>query len=206
VGNLASEIANRIGANSTLVRTGALYHDIGKSLNPAYFTENRQGGNNPHDNLTDKESAQVIIAHVANGVKLAEEAGLPVKIRDFIVTHHGRGLAKYFYIKYQNEHPNEIVDKELFTYPGPNPYTREQAILMMADTCEAASHSLKEYNEENISNLVNTLIDQQVADGFFKECHITFHDIHVAKLVLTERLKSIYHTRIQYPKSQKPLG
>jgi putative nucleotidyltransferase with HDIG domain len=206
VGNLASEIANRIGANSTLVRTGALYHDIGKSLNPAYFTENRQGGNNPHDNLTDKESAQVIIAHVANGVKLAEEAGLPVKIRDFIVTHHGRGLAKYFYIKYQNEHPNEIVDKELFTYPGPNPYTREQAILMMADTCEAASHSLKEYNEENISNLVNTLIDQQVADGFFKECHITFHDIHVAKLVLTERLKSIYHTRIQYPKSQKPMS
>ncbi len=206
VGNLASEIANRIGANSTLVRTGALYHDIGKSLNPAYFTENRQGGNNPHDNLTDKESAQVIIAHVANGVKLAEEAGLPVKIRDFIVTHHGRGLAKYFYIKYQNEHPNEIVDKELFTYPGPNPYTREQAILMMADTCEAASHALKEYNEENISNLVNTLIDQQVADGFFKECHITFHDIHVAKLVLTERLKSIYHTRIQYPKSQKPMS
>jgi uncharacterized domain HDIG len=206
VGNLASEIANRIGANSTLVRTGALYHDIGKSLNPAYFTENRQGGNNPHDNLTDKESAQVIIAHVANGVKLAEEAGLPVKIRDFIVTHHGRGLAKYFYIKYQNEHSNEIVDKELFTYPGPNPYTREQAILMMADTCEAASHSLKEYNEENISNLVNTLIDQQVADGFFKECHITFHDIHVAKLVLTERLKSIYHTRIQYPKSQKPMS
>lgn len=206
VGNLASEIANRIGANSTLVRTGALYHDIGKSLNPAYFTENRQGGNNPHDNLTDKESAQVIIAHVANGVKLAEEAGLPVKIRDFIVTHHGRGLAKYFYIKYQNEHSNEIVDKELFTYPGPNPYTREQAILMMADTCEAASHTLKEYNEENISNLVNTLIDQQVADGFFKECHITFHDIHVAKLVLTERLKSIYHTRIQYPKSQKPMS
>ncbi len=206
VGNLASEIANRIGANSTLVRTGALYHDIGKSLNPAYFTENRQGGNNPHDNLTDKESAQVIIAHVANGVKLAEEAGLPVNIRDFIVTHHGRGLAKYFYIKYQNEHPNEIVDKELFTYPGPNPYTREQAILMMADTCEAASHSLKEYNEENISNLVETLIDQQVANGFFKDCNITFHDIQVSKLVLTERLKAIYHTRIQYPKSQKPLG
>ena len=206
VGNLASEIANRIGANSTLVRTGALYHDIGKSLNPAYFTENRQGGNNPHDNLTDKESAQVIIAHVANGVKLAEEAGLPVNIRDFIVTHHGRGMAKYFYIKYQNEHPNEIVDKELFTYPGPNPYTREQAILMMADTCEAASHSLKEYTEENISNLVNTLIDQQVADGLFKECHITFHDIYVAKLVLIERLKSIYHTRIQYPKSLKPVS
>lgn len=206
VGNLASEIANRIGANSTLVRTGALYHDIGKSINPAYFTENRQGGNNPHDSLTDKESAQVIIAHVANGVKLAEEAGLPVMIRDFIVTHHGRGVAKYFYIKYQNEHPHEIVDKELFTYPGPNPWTREQAILMMADTCEAASHSLTEYTEENISKLVETLIDQQVANGFFKDCRITFHDIQVAKLVLTERLKAIYHTRIQYPKSQKPLG
>ncbi len=203
VGNLASEIANKIGANSTLVRTGALYHDIGKMVNPAFFTENQQGGVNPHDNLTDKESARIIISHVANGVKLAEEANLPVIIRDFILTHHGHGLAKYFYIKYQNEHPDEIVDKELFTYPGPNPYTREQAILMMADACEAASHSLKEYTEENISSLVNKLIDQQVADGNFKECKITFYDIAVAKQVLIDRLKAIYHTRIQYPASRK---
>ncbi len=203
VGNLASEIANRVGANSTLVRTGALYHDIGKMINPAFFTENQQGGINPHDNLTDKESARIIIEHVPNGVKLAEEANLPVAIRDFIRTHHGRNVAKYFYIHYQNEHPDEIVDKELFTYPGPNPYTLEQAILMMADGCEAASHSLKEYTEENIAKLVDQIIDQQVENGCFKECRITFYDISIAKQVLVERLKAIYHTRIQYPKSNR---
>lgn len=203
VGNLASEIANRVGANAALVRTGALYHDIGKMINPAFFTENQQGGHNPHDNLSDKESARIIIDHVANGVKLAEEANLPVVIRDFIRTHHGRSMAKYFYIHYQNEHPDEIVDKELFTYPGPNPYTLEQAILMMADTCEAASHSLKDYSEESITRLVSQLIDQQVAEGYFRECRITFYDISVAKLVLVERLKAIYHTRIQYPQSNR---
>ena len=200
VGNLASEIAIKIGARSTLVRTGALYHDIGKMKNPAFFTENQQGGVNPHDNLTEKESAQIIIAHVTNGVKLAEENNLPQVIIDFILTHHGHGLVRYFYIKYQNEHPNEIIDKETFTYPGPNPSTREQAILMMADTCEAASHSLKDYTEESIANMVNKLIDFEVNQGYFKECKITFYDIAVAKQVLIERLKAIYHTRIKYPK------
>lgn len=199
VGNLASEIANKIGAKATLARTGALYHDIGKIKNPAFFTENQQGGMNPHDNLTEKESARIIIAHVTDGVKLAEEYDLPVVIRDFILTHHGCGMSKYFYIKYQNEHPNEVVDKSPFTYPGPNPSTREQAILMMADSCEAASHSLKEYTEESIAKLVNQLVDQQVKDGLFSECKITFYDIAVAKQVLIERLKAIYHTRIQYP-------
>lgn len=199
VGNLASEIANKIGAKATLARTGALYHDIGKIKNPAFFTENQQGGMNPHDNLTEKESARIIIAHVTDGVKLAEEYDLPVVIRDFILTHHGCGMSKYFYIKYQNEHPNEVVDKSTFTYPGPNPSTREQAILMMADSCEAASHSLKEYTEESIAKLVNQLVDQQVKDGLFSECKITFYDIAVAKQVLIERLKAIYHTRIQYP-------
>lgn len=202
VGNLASEIANKIDAKATLVRTGALYHDIGKMKNPAFFTENQQGGINPHDNLTEKESAQIIIGHVTYGVKLAEEYNLPVVIRDFILTHHGHGMTKYFYIKYQNEHPDEIVDKAPFTYPGPNPSTREQAILMMADTCEAASHSLKEYTEESISDLVNKLVDQQVKDGFFSECKITFYDIAIAKQVLIERLKAIYHTRIQYLKKK----
>ena len=199
VGNLASEIANKIGAKATLARTGALYHDIGKIKNPAFFTENQQGGMNPHDNLTEKESARIIIAHVTDGVKLAEEYNLPVVIRDFILTHHGCGMSKYFYIKYQNEHPNEVVDKSPFTYPGPNPSTREQAILMMADSCEAASHSLKEYTEESIAKLVDQLVDQQVKDGLFSECKITFYDIAVAKQVLIERLKAIYHTRIQYP-------
>lgn len=204
VGNLASEIANRIGAKATLARTGALYHDIGKMKNPAFFTENQQGGaNNPHDNLTEKESARIIIAHVTDGVKLAEEYNLPVVIRDFILTHHGCGMSKFFYIKYQNEHPNEVVDKSLFTYPGPNPSTREQAILMMADSCEAASHSLKEYTEESISKLVNQLVDQQVKDRLFSECKITFYDISVAKQVLIEKLKAIYHTRIQYPERIK---
>lgn len=199
VGNLAAEIANKVGGNSTLVRTGALYHDIGKMVNPAFFTENQQGGVNPHDNLTDKESARVIIEHVANGVKIAEESNLPVAIIDFIRTHHGRNVARYFYVKYQNEHPDEVVDKELFTYPGPNPYTLEQAILMMADTCEAASHSLREYSEETLAALVNKLIDQLVADGCFRECKITFYDIATAKLVLIDKLKAIYHTRVKYP-------
>lgn len=202
VGNLAAEVANRIGADSLLVRVGALYHDIGKMTNPAFFTEN-QAGVNPHDTLTCKESAKIIIGHVAEGVKIAEKANLPTIIKDFILTHHGRGMAKYFYIKYQNEHPDEVVDKEQFTYPGPNPFTREQALLMMADTCEAASRSLQEYTEESISSLVDRLIDAQVADGCFKDCPITFRDIAQAKLVLTERLMSIYHTRIQYPELKK---
>lgn len=202
VGNLAAEVANRIGADSLLVRVGALYHDIGKMTNPAFFTEN-QAGVNPHDTLTCKESAKIIIGHVTEGVKIAEKANLPTIIKDFILTHHGRGMAKYFYIKYQNEHPDEVVDKEQFTYPGPNPFTREQALLMMADTCEAASRSLQEYTEESISSLVNRLIDAQVADGCFKDCPITFRDIAQAKQVLTERLMSIYHTRIQYPELKK---
>lgn len=202
VGNLAAEVANRIGADSLLVRVGALYHDIGKMTNPAFFTEN-QAGVNPHDTLTCKESAKIIIGHVTEGVKIAEKANLPTIIKDFILTHHGRGMAKYFYIKYQNEHPDEVVDKEQFTYPGPNPFTREQALLMMADTCEAASRSLQEYTEESISSLVDRLIDAQVADGCFKDCPITFRDITQAKQVLTERLMSIYHTRIQYPELKK---
>ena len=198
VGNLAAEIANRIGANSLLVRTGALYHDIGKMTNPVFFTEN-QAGVNPHDQLSELESAQIIISHVSEGLKMAEKVGLPNIIKDFITTHHGTGITKFFYINYCNAHPTEVVDKSLFQYPGPNPFTREQAILMMADTVEAASRSLKEYTEESISGLVSKLIDGQVADGFFKECPITFRDIALAKLVLTERLKAIYHTRISYP-------
>ena len=198
VGNLATEIASRIGAKSQLVRTGALYHDIGKMLNPAFFTEN-QAGINPHDKLNDLESARIIISHVTEGLKLAEKYNLPREIKEFITTHHGTGLAKYFYIHYKNEHSDEEVNEDLFRYPGPNPFTREQAILMMSDTVEAASRSLQEYTEESISELVNRLIDGQVADGNFTDCPITFRDITAAKTVLIERLKSMYHTRIQYP-------
>ncbi|MBR4240121.1 MAG: HDIG domain-containing protein [Prevotella sp.] len=202
VGNLASEIANKIEANSLLVRTGALYHDIGKMVNPVFFTEN-QVGVNPHEKMTSVESARVIIGHVSEGIQMAEKANIPSIIKDFILTHHGRGLARYFYIKEQNAHPNEVIDKEPFMYPGPNPFTREQAILMMADAVEAASRSLGEYTEESISALVNRVIDGQVADGYFKECPITFRDIAQAKVVLIDKLKSIYHTRIQYPELNK---
>ncbi len=202
VGNLAAEIANKIDAKSQLVRTGALYHDIGKMMNPIYFTEN-QSGVNPHEKLGAIDSAQMIISHVTEGVKLAEKYNLPTIIKEFITTHHGQGKAKYFYVKYKNEHPNDEVDELLFTYPGPNPFTKEQAILMMADTVEAASRSLPDYTEQSIRDLVNKLIDAQVAEGYFKECPITFRDIAYAKTVLIEKLKTIYHTRVNYPELKK---
>ncbi len=202
VGNLAAAISDKIDAKTQLVRTGALYHDIGKIQNPAFYTEN-QAGVNPLNKMDRKAAAQIIINHVTEGLKLADKYNLPTEIKDFIMTHHGLGKTKYFYISYKNEHPKEKIDESVFSYAGPNPFTREQAILMMADTVEAASRSLTEYTEENISNLVNTLIDGQVSDGFYTDCPITFHDINVAKQVLTERLKVIYHTRISYPELKK---
>ncbi len=202
VGNLAAEIANKIGAKSQLVRTGALYHDIGKIANPIYFTEN-QSGVNPHEKMENIDSAQMIISHVTEGTKLAEKYNLPNEIKDFITTHHGQGKTKYFYVQYKNAHPDEDVDDLLFTYPGPNPFTKEQAILMMADTVEAASRSLPDYTEKSIRELVERLIDGQVADGFFRDCPITFRDIAYAKTVLIEKLKTIYHTRLSYPELKK---
>ena len=202
VGNLAAEIANKIGGKSQLVRTGALYHDIGKIINPIYFTEN-QSGVNPHEKLGSIDSAQMIISHVTEGIKLAEKYNLPDIIKDFIATHHGQGKTKYFYVQYKNAHPNDAVDDLLFTYPGPNPFTKEQAILMMADTVEAASRSLPDYTEKTIRELVNRLIDSQVEEGYFKECPITFRDIAYAKTVLIEKLKTIYHTRLSYPELKK---
>ena len=200
--NLAAEAANRIGANSQLVRTGALYHDIGKMVNPAFFTEN-QSGINPHKSLSYEQSAQVIISHITDGIKLAEKHNLPKVIKDFIRTHHGKGVAKYFYISYKNEHPDEEVDMSKFSYPGPNPFTKEQAILMMADSVEAASRSLQEYTEESISTLIDKIVDGQVAEGFFKECPITFKDIAMVKDLFKEKLKTVYHTRITYPELKK---
>lgn len=202
VGNLAAEIANKIGGKSQLVRTGALYHDIGKISNPIYFTEN-QSGVNPHEKMGTIDSAQIIIGHVTEGIKLAEKYNLPNVIKEFIATHHGLGKAKFFYVQYKNDHPNDAVDDLLFTYPGPNPTTKEQAILMMADTVEAASRSLPDYTEKTIRELVNRLIDNQVAEGYFKECPITFRDIAYAKTVLIEKLKTIYHTRVSYPDLKK---
>ena len=200
--NLAAEAANKIGANSQLVRTGALYHDIGKIQNPAFFTEN-QSGINPHKSLSYEQSAQVIINHISDGLKLAEKHNLPKVIKDFIRTHHGAGVAKYFYISYKNEHPDEEVDISLFSYPGPNPSTKEQAILMMADAVEAASRSLSEYTEESINGLIEKIVDGQVSEGYFKECPITFKDIALIKTLFKEKLKTMYHTRITYPELKK---
>ena len=200
--NLAAEAANKIGANSQLVRTGALYHDIGKMVNPAFFTEN-QTNVNPHKNLSYEQSAQVIINHITDGIKLAEKHQLPKVIKDFIRTHHGKGVAKYFYISYKNDHPDEEIDIEKFSYPGPNPFTKEQAILMMADAVEAASRSLSEYTEESIGTLIEKIIDGQVSEGYFKECPITFKDIATVKALFKEKLKTVYHTRITYPELKK---
>lgn len=203
VSNLAAEVADKIGAKAQLARTGALYHDIGKVLNPAFFTEN-QSGVNPHDTISEERSAQIIINHVTDGLRLAEKYHLPQVIKEFIRTHHGTGLVKYFYIQYCNKHVGEPVDESAFRYPGPNPQTREQAVVMMCDSVEAASRSLKEYTEESITQLVNRIVDSQLAEGHFKECPITFRDIADAKRTLIDSLKTIYHTRISYPEVKKP--
>lgn len=197
--NLASAAAIRIGANSQLVRTGALYHDIGKMKNPAFFTENQSSGFNPHSKLSFEQSAKIVINHIFDGMKLAEKHNIPTVVKDFIITHHGKGKTKYFYISWMNEHKGEQPDDSKFTYPGPNPFSKETAILMMADSVEAASRSLPEYTEESISNLVEKIIDTQVAEGYFKNCPITFQDIENVKEVFKEKLTIIYHTRISYP-------
>ena len=203
VGNLAAEVAARIGAKVQLVRTGALYHDIGKLTNPGFFTEN-QAGYNPHDKLTEEESAQIIISHVTKGVELADKHRLPKVIKDFILTHHGASMVRYFYVQAVNKYGEENVDKAKFTYPGPNPFTREQAILMMSDAVEASSRSLKEYTTEAITELVNRIIDGQVADGAFVNCPITFRDITEAKQTFIDSLQVIYHTRVSYPEIKQP--
>lgn len=202
VANLAAAVAERLGANSQLVRTGALYHDIGKIRHAAFFTEN-QRGINPHDRFTDVQSAQIIISHVREGLALAEKEKLPQIIRDFISTHHGKSLTRFFYIQAQNKCPDIELDPASFTYPGPEPTTMEQAILMMCDAVEAASRSLKEITEETISSLVDKIVDGQLSEGHFMHTPITFQDIENAKEVLKNKLQTIYHTRIQYPELKK---
>lgn len=199
---LASEAAARIGADSQLIRTGAMYHDIGKMANPAFFTEN-QSSVNPHNQLAFDQSARIIIDHVNDGVKIAEKAMLPQAVIDFIRTHHGRGKAKYFYNSFKNKYPEREVDEEAFTYPGPNPFTKETAVLMMADSVEAASRSLKEHTEEGIRELVNRIIDSQIADGLMRNAPLTFKDVETVKNVFVEKLKIMYHTRISYPDLKK---
>ena len=198
VSNLATEAAHRIGANVQLVRAGALYHDIGKIDNPAFFTEN-QYGVNPHDALTPLQSAGIITRHIADGLKRAEKGKLPGVIRDLIVQHHGRGKAKYFYNTYCRMHPDEDVDPEPFTYPGPNPQTKEASLLMMADTVEAASRSLTDYSQDAIKGLVDRLIDAQVTDGLHNDSPLSFRDIKEIKECFSQRLRSMYHARVSYP-------
>ena len=201
VANLAAEVAEAIHAKTLLVRTGALYHDIGKMLAPAFFTEN-QSGQNPHDSLEEERSASIIISHVTDGIRLAEKHHLPEEIRQFILTHHGTSLVRYFYQQAVNRRGEDQVDPAAFTYPGKQPYTREQAILTMADAVEAASRSLKEYTEENIQALVHRIIDAQLQAGLYKECPISFADIRKAEKVFVDNLKTVYHTRISYPEEK----
>lgn len=198
VSTLAAEAANRVGASAQLVRTAALYHDIGKLANPPFFVEN-QTGTNPHEKLKPEESAVIILRHVNDGLKLAEKYGLPSAIRDFIDTHHGSGIAKFFYVKYQQNNPDVEADPSQFRYTGTNPTTKETAILMMADSVEAASRSLVEYTEESIAAMVDRIIDTQLGEGFFKESPLTFKEIAEIKEIFKEKLKTMYHTRISYP-------
>ena len=202
VSSLAAEAAVKVGANAMLVRAGALYHDIGKIKNPAFFTEN-QYGVNPHDSLSPEQSARIVISHVTDGLKRAEKENLPAIIRSFISEHHGAGKAKYFYNTYCNNHPDEEVDETLFTYPGPNPQSKETSILMMADAVEAASRSLTDHSAEAITALVNRLIDGQIADGLHDDSPLSFKDVKDIKESFIARLRTIYHSRVAYPGLKK---
>lgn len=202
VSNLASEAALKIGANAQLVRTGALYHDLGKLSNPSYYVEN-QNIKNPHADEDIIVAAQKVISHVEEGVKIAEKEQLPRSIIDFIHTHHGKNKALYFYNKYILDHPNQPFDDSLFTYPGPYPFSKETSILMMADAVEAASRSLPEYSQENINNLVDKIIDHQILQGSFQDSPISFRDTEIVKEVFKKKLQNIYHSRIAYPELDK---
>ena len=199
VANLCDEVLYAIGGNSLLARTGALYHDIGKMKNPLCFTENQHGGYNTHNDLSNRESAHVIISHVLDGIEIAHEARVPEQIIEFIRTHHGTRRTEYFYIMEQREHPDEVVDPTDFTYHGPVPFSKETAVLMICDSIEAASRSIKEPNETNLGNLVDNIIQKQMDDGQFQNVDLTMHDFTVIKKVLKRKLMSIYHVRIAYP-------
>ncbi len=200
VSNMAESAIFLIGGNSLLVRTGALYHDIGKMANPAYFIENQTSGMNPHDLKDFEESAQIIINHVHKGVEIAKKYNLPSAIIDFILTHHGTTKVQYFFKLFQNKFPDKDIDSEKFTYPGPRPFSKETAVVMMADSVEAASRSLKEITEEAINELVDNIINHQVVEEQLSDAHITFKEITQIKEIFKKKLKNIYHARVEYPK------
>jgi putative nucleotidyltransferase with HDIG domain len=199
VANLAEEAARITGANLLLVRTGALYHDIGKIANPGYYIENQMDGISPHDNLNPEDSAKVIINHVKNGVILAKNFKLPVQIIDFIRTHHGTTIAHYFFKKYTDMNPWDTSREKEFTYSGPKPFSKETAVVMMADAVEASSRSLVKYTEKSISELVERIVYMQEQDGQFSDIPLTFKDISDIKSAFKKRLSNIYHLRIAYP-------
>lgn len=203
VSNLATEAAKKIGANSLLVRTGALYHDIGKMKHPEYFIENQMGGKNPLSEMDFETASRIVIGHVTDGVEIAKKSHLPEQIINFITTHHGRGKTKYFYNSFINANPDKMPNEEAYTYPGPLPNSKETAILMMADAVEARSRSLSIYTEESINVAVEQMIDSQIADGQFKDAPISFRDVETVKSVFKEKIKNIYHTRIVYPDVKK---
>ncbi|MBX7180766.1 MAG: HDIG domain-containing protein [Bacteroidia bacterium] len=199
VANLAETAISQIGGNPLLVRTGALYHDIGKMENPYYFIENQVSGFNPHDELNFEESAAIIIDHVRKGVEIAKKERLPDEITDFIRTHHGTSLVQYFYQNYLKDFPTGSLDKNHFSYPGPKPFSKETAVLMMADSVEAASRSLRAYNAETISHLVDKIIDSQIEQQQFANADITFKNINQIKRIFKRKLQNIYHVRVEYP-------
>ena len=203
VANLAEEAIYRIGGNPLLTRTGALYHDIGKTYEPIFFIENQSGGINPHDKCEFDESARHIINHVTKGVEMAKKYNLPECIIDFIRTHHGKSKVKYFYNSFKNKYPDREIDESAFTYTGPDPVTKECSVVMMADAVEAVSRTLKEKTVSNITKIVNDIIDNQVRDGRFANADITFRDIATVKKVFIEMLTNIYHSRIAYPALEK---
>lgn len=200
VANLAEEACYKIGGNPLLVRTGAMYHDIGKMVNPRFFIENQVGEVSPHEDLTSEESAQIIINHVIKGVEIAKENKLPEAVIDFIRTHHGTTTTRYFLHNYKKEHAGEIINEDLFRYPGPIPFSKETAILMMADGVEASSRSLKKYDAIAIDELVDMIINHQINENQFINADITFRDITQIKKIFKKRLMNIYHVRIEYPR------
>ncbi|MDR2287219.1 MAG: HDIG domain-containing protein [Prevotellaceae bacterium] len=199
VANIAEAVIGEIGGDPLLVRAGALYHDIGKMKNPAFFIENQPSGSSPHDKISPEESARIIIEHVVYGIELAHKHHLPNAIIDFIKTHHGKSLVYFFYKKYMDEHPDDKDAVKKFTYPGPNPSTKEMVVVMMADSCEAASRSLQHPDETKLNELVDKIIDRQHSDGLYNDSNITLKEINTAKNIIKNKLKNIYHSRIEYP-------
>jgi putative nucleotidyltransferase with HDIG domain len=203
IANLAEEVILKIGGNPFLVRAGALYHDIGKIGKPNFFIENQAFGMNPHDKMSNLKSAEIIIDHVKNGIKMAQKYNLPSPLIEFISTHHGTSKAKYFFLKYQEENPDIKVDESLFVYPGPLPKSKEAAVVMLVDGIEAASRSLPEKTHSILRNLIEKMIDQKINEKQLDNSNLTFNDINIIKETLLDKLINIYHIRIKYPKEGK---